>query len=290
MPTPTPTTESMAHEHIRALDVRSGREITVCDGHVMSWRRFGTGRPLVLIHGGHGSWMHWIHNVEALAGHAQVWVPELLGYGDSDAPAGKELAAVLDPLVAGMEALFGAAEAVDVVGFSFGGLVAAHLAARWPRVRRLALLAPAGHGSPRRPRGELRSWRAAADTRDMVMLAEVMRHNLQVQMLHDEAVVDALSIRIHTDSCLRTRFRSKEISRAGGLERLLDKFPGPVLLAWGEHDVTGVPEDLAACFANGRPSRRAVIVPDAGHWLQYEQSHFVNRLLIDWLGDASLEI
>ncbi|MBT0961640.1 alpha/beta fold hydrolase [Denitromonas iodatirespirans] len=287
--TPSPNTEDMARARIRALEAQSVRHSVVHDGQAMCWRRFGQGRPLVLIHGGHGSWMHWIHNIEALAGQAQVWLPELPGYGDSDAPAGKDLAAVLDPLVAGMEALFGAREAVDVVGFSFGALVAAHLASRWPGVRRLALLAPAGHRGARRPRGELRSWRAAAGARDTASLADIMRHNLAVQMLHAAAAVDALAVRIHTDSCLRTRFRSKEISRGGGLADVLDTLSGPLLLAWGEHDVTVEPGPVAAALTAGHPERRTVIVPDAGHWLQYEQPHLVNRLLIDWLGDALLE-
>ncbi|MET1115858.1 MAG: alpha/beta fold hydrolase, partial [Comamonas sp.] len=47
------------------------------------WRVWGTGTPLVLIHGGHGSWMHWIHNIGPLAQHFQVIVPDLVGFGDS---------------------------------------------------------------------------------------------------------------------------------------------------------------------------------------------------------------
>lgn len=286
---PTVTTDEKARAWLRAVDARATRRVVVRDGRAMVWRCWGQGRPLVLVHGGHGSWMHWIHNVDALAEHAQVWVPELPGYGDSEAPVGKDLAAVLDPLAVGMDVLFGEGPAVDVAGFSFGGLVAAHLTARWSGVRRLALLAPAGHDGPRRPRGELRSWRHAARECDVAMLADIMRHNLRLQMLHDEAVVDALALRIHADACLRTRFRSKEISRAGGLANVLDTFPGPVMLAWGEHDVTVEPDSMADRLAAGRPNCRTAIVPDAGHWLQYEQPHLVNRLLIDWLGDTSLE-
>lgn len=286
---PTATTDEKACAWLRAVDARATRRVVVRDGRAMVWRCWGQGRPLVLVHGGHGSWMHWIHNVDALAGHAQVWVPELPGYGDSEAPVGKDLAAVLDPLAVGMGVLFGEGPAVDVVGFSFGGLVAAHLASRWSGVRRLALLAPAGHGGARRPRGELRSWRHAAREGDAATLADIMRHNLRVQMLHDEAAVDALALRIHIDACLRTRFRSKEISRAGGLAHALDAYPGPVMLVWGEHDVTVEPTTMADRLAAGRLNCRTAIVPDAGHWLQYEQPHLVNRLLIDWLGDALLE-
>ena len=36
-------------------------------GAIVHWRRFGKGEPLVLVHGGHGNWGHWIRNIEALA-------------------------------------------------------------------------------------------------------------------------------------------------------------------------------------------------------------------------------
>ena len=42
-----------------------------------------------------------------------------------------------------------------------------------------------------------------------------MRHNLQLHMLASPA--DEQGLAIHTQACLRTRFHSKRISRAGGL-------------------------------------------------------------------------
>jgi pimeloyl-ACP methyl ester carboxylesterase len=45
----------------------------------------GAGRPLVLVHGGHGSWLHWVRNIEALSAKRTLWIPDLPGYGDSSA-------------------------------------------------------------------------------------------------------------------------------------------------------------------------------------------------------------
>jgi len=264
-------------EHLAELHRVTVDDVTVC------WRRFGRGAPLVLIHGGHGSWMHWVRNVEALAQHASVWVPELPGYGDSAVPSGAGMAGVLGPLLASLDVLVGAGGEVDVVGFSFGGLVAATMATRRAGVRSLALLGPAGHGGVRRPRGELQSWRRAAATGDSAGVADVMRHNLGVHMLHDASGIDELAVKVHTDSCLRTRFRSKDISRAGGLADALGRYPGPMLLAWGEHDVTAEPHEVAAMLARGRGNCETHVVPDAGHWVQFERAAYVNRLLVDWL-------
>src|SRR5262245_59487340 len=57
----------------------------------MVWRRWGTQspllRPLLLLHGGSGSWRHWARNILALSDVRTVWVPDLPGIGDSDTPA-----------------------------------------------------------------------------------------------------------------------------------------------------------------------------------------------------------
>ena len=258
--------EFVAHEELR-----------VC------WRGFGGGPPLVLLHGGHGSWLHWVRNIEALAAHHTVWVPDLPGYGDSDEPLpGGGLASLVEPTIVTLNHLVGADTPIDLVGFSFGGLVAAQLAAQRPQVRRLVLLGPGGHQSPRRPRGELRSWKAAAQSADAAALDDVMRHNLSMHMLHAAAQeIDPLAVQIHTDACLHARFRSKEISRGGGLQEALAQRQGPSLLVWGQHDVTADPEVIASAMADRLPEGRAHIVKGAGHWVQFERADEINALLLN---------
>ena len=253
-------------------------------GRQVVWSQLGDGPPLVLLHGGHGSWHHWARNIEALAERFAVWVPDMPGYGDSDAPAEPTLTSLVDLLQATLDQLLGAGTQLCLVGFSFGGLVAATLAAQRPHVRRMALLGPGGHGGPRRPAGELVSWRAAKESGDAAALAQVMRHNLGLHMLHAPASIDVQALRIHTAACLDTRFYSKAISHAGGLAAALARYPGPLLLAWGEHDVTAVPEMAARVLSEGRVGCTTHVVRGAGHWVQYEQADAVNRLLLDWLG------
>ena len=57
----------------------------------------------------------------------------------------------------------------------------------------------------------------------------------------------------------------------------------PILLAWGEHDVTADPQALARELAHGREGRQAHIVEHAGHWVQYEGAATINRLLVEFL-------
>ena len=255
----------------------------------IAWRRFGSGGPpVVLLHGGHGSWLHWARNVQALAAFHTVWVPDLPGYGNSTGGADLTLESIVALLKTSLDCLIGANARVHVVGFSFGGLVAAALAAERGAVCSLALLGPAGHGGPRRPQGELRPWQPAHARGDAQALDDALRHNLGVQMLQGAHSADAAALHIHREACLRARFRSKPLSRAGALPALLTRYAGPVLLAWGEHDVTAVPETTRPLLAQRTDSSRFVVVPGAGHWVQYEAAADINALLLQWLNPFPL--
>lgn len=253
--------------------------MTEAAGCRIVWRRFGAGPHVLLVHGGHGSWLHWARNIEALAARHTVWVPDLPGFGASGDPAENEMASLVDTVVAGFAQLQ-VNGTIDLVGFSFGGLTAAYLASALPEVGRLALLGPGGHGGARRQKIELVDWRRAVDAS---ALADAMRHNVEAFMIADKSRVDGLALLAYTESCRHTRFRSKQISRAGGLADALDRFGGPVLIAYGEHDVTAAPAAVLAALVEAHPGRQGAIVDGAGHWVQYEAHAAINALLLDWL-------
>jgi pimeloyl-ACP methyl ester carboxylesterase len=194
----------------------------------------------VLLHGGHGSWLHWVRNIDAMceAGHA-VLVPDMPGFGDSDALAGgprapDRLERLVDELDCCLDRLLDAGTRWDLAGFSFGGLVAANWVRRRPRIRRLALLGPAGHGSRRRPRAALQDWRLD----DRAARVAALRHNLGAHMIADPHRIDELALAVHEASCIATRFQSKEISLKASLRDALRGADLPVMTIFGEHDVT----------------------------------------------------
>ena len=99
-------------------------EASATEAGDLTWHRFGDGPPLLMLHGGHGNWQHWLRNIEALGQVRTLWIPDMPGYGGSARP----VAPTLDSLVAGL--LHGLArhvpthEPIDLLRFSFGG--------RWP--------------------------------------------------------------------------------------------------------------------------------------------------------------
>src|SRR5262245_62158842 len=56
---------------------RTARTVrTPCADGAMVWRVWGKGEPLVLFHGGSGSWLHWIRNIPVLSRHYELWVAD----------------------------------------------------------------------------------------------------------------------------------------------------------------------------------------------------------------------
>ena len=184
----------------------------------------------------------------------------------------------LEAISATLDSLIGPQTSVPLAGFSFGGITAAFLGAQRGGIARLALIGAGAHGGTRRQTIDLVDWRLP-DRADMIA---ALRRNLVPFMLSDERRADALALAIHEWSCVNTRFRSKAIALAGGLQDALDRISAPMLLVWGEHDVTAVPKEIGPRLTQGHSNRRFHLIEDAGHWAQYEKADEVNALLLDW--------
>ncbi|MGH7043303.1 MAG: alpha/beta fold hydrolase, partial [Acetobacteraceae bacterium] len=135
---------------VTEIDATAERRTTPCGGGRLNWRLWGAGPPLVLLHGDFGSWTHWLRNISALARHFRLLVPDMPGYGESDAPPTPWSPFSLGELLAeGAAEILGPTVRYDVAGFSFGGIIAGHLAAVAPEsVRNLVLLGAGGLGLP----------------------------------------------------------------------------------------------------------------------------------------------
>ncbi|MGH7903638.1 MAG: alpha/beta fold hydrolase [Candidatus Dormibacteraceae bacterium] len=116
-----------------------GQYATV-NGINMYYESHGTGRPLVLLHGGLGSGEMFAPVLPQLAAGHQVILPDLQGHGrtaDIDRPIDVRLMA--DDIAALIDHL--ELDRPDLVGFSLGGGVALHTAAKYPdKLRRLVVV------------------------------------------------------------------------------------------------------------------------------------------------------
>lgn len=267
----TPLEHDLPPEALRVLALAT-RHATPCGDGELVWHVWGQGEPLVLLHGGSGSWTHWVRNVEALAATGRrVVVPDLPGFGDSARPPGGQDADSVAPALAdGLRRLLGDAP-VDVVGFSFGGLVGALLAASDAEsVRRLVLVGAPGLGLRSR-RLPLTPWR---DLQDPQARLDAHRSNLATLMLHDAAAIDALAIALQAANVPRDRMHRRRLALTDILVHTLPAIRCRVDAIYGEQDAL-YRETLVALrqrLAAAPTFDELILLPGVGHWVQYEDA------------------
>ena len=120
----------------------------------------GDGAPLLLVHGWPQHWYEWRGLVAELAGERRLIMPDLRGFGWSDAPRGPiEPDVFVRDLVALLDAL--GLEQVDVVGPRLGRLLEPAAVGPPPeRVRRLLAISAPHPWLKVTPRLALETWRA----------------------------------------------------------------------------------------------------------------------------------
>lgn len=257
---------------VAVLEARCRRRHTRFAASAMCWRLCGKGTPLILIHGGHGSWLHWLKVVEPLAKYTTVGCPDLPGFGESEpvAPAAEPIQLAC-AVAAGIDALFGPESRVSLFGFSFGGVVAGYLACKLGRRATFLGLAGSGGLGSERPELTMRS-----RSRDMspAAVTQVHRHNLSTLMIADPARVDELAVHIQDrNTARRPAVTSRTFSRTTLLSEVLKDISCPVLGIWGDQDATVGPflDRRIATLTSAAPGARTTIVADCGHWIMYEQ-------------------
>ncbi|HEY9287809.1 MAG TPA: alpha/beta hydrolase [Candidatus Dormibacteraeota bacterium] len=146
------------------------------NGINLYYEAHGSGRPLILLHGGLMSGETFGPVLPALAERHQVIVPDLQGHGrtaDIDRPIDMRLMA--DDIAALIDHL--GLDRPDLVGYSLGGGVALHTAAKYPaKVRRL--VAAAAHIRPDAIYPEMRAQQAQVNA----AAAEFMKQTPMYQL------------------------------------------------------------------------------------------------------------
>ncbi len=243
----------------------------------------GDGPPLVLFHGGSGSHRHWDRVIAPLSVRFRVHAPDLPGYGDSPSPPGDPDGDAYVALMADAVVRLVPDAAFDLVGFSFGGGVAAGVARTLgDRVRRLTLIGPGGFG---RPVGRELNTRSRAGTRgDPAARREIARHNLGAVMFADPAAIDDAVLDMQMWNLDHARYDSLRVSYQDRVVLDLARYACPVQLIWGAGDVLAHPSAVhrAERIRAVRPDTRFHFVPGGGHWVQYECPDAVVRLLLDF--------
>jgi 2-hydroxy-6-oxonona-2,4-dienedioate hydrolase len=264
---------------------RRGRKVrTPCGEGTMVWRVWGAGEPLLLFHGGSGSWTHWIRTIPELSRHYELWVPDIPGLGDSAMPPKPwEPPTIAKVVVAGIDQLFGKETQLRMAGFSFGGQIAGLSSAILKdRVQSLTLIGVAALGlraDPREPFAKQRSGMSQAE------IDAVFRQNLAVLMFADPANIDALAVHLQGENIKRARFRSRPFAATDTLARALEHVTAPLSTIWGTRDIIARPslQPRLDILRRHHPELEVRLVEGAGHWVMYEGAKAFNAAFLELL-------
>ena len=267
---------------VRRLDAAAVRTESPCGEGSMVWRSWGNGPALVLLHGGAGSWQHWVHTVPAFNSAYRVLAPDLPGLGESaDPPSPPDMVTISEIVAKGIAALLGPRASYDLVGFSFGASVGGQVALlHGERVLSLTLLGAGGLVRPHTPMVHER-------VRDKTGEARVQAHrtNLERTIIADPQRIDALALAIQEWNVNLTRLDSPALIKLRPLAVSLPQLRIPVNAIWGERDQVAyyTLEDRVAALRALCPTVELRIIPRAGHWTAYEAPDAFNATLAELL-------
>jgi pimeloyl-ACP methyl ester carboxylesterase len=245
----------------------------------------GEGKPLLFLHGA-GGIPAWEGLLPLLAARYHVHAPLLPGFGRS---TGLEcLEDQFDLFLHGFDVMGALGlERPYVVGESFGGWIAAEMAALRPReIRRLALIAPVG------------LWR---DEAPVVDLFGLMLHELVPYLFHDltcpaaqrllvltqlfsdkdDRTPEQVEILIGMSRGFRTAAKFLFPVPENGLERRLWRIEAPTLIVWGEQDRFISPL-YADIFRGKVPTAQVAAIPNTGHLVALESPEPCAAALANW--------
>jgi pimeloyl-ACP methyl ester carboxylesterase len=282
-------TASTLPREVTHLDARASLSHTPCGSGEMVWRRWGAlggnldqPRHIVLCHGGAGSWTHWIKTIPALERRGCIWAPDLPGLGDSALPDPMTPEGCAEPVAAAILAQIPAGARLQIVGFSWGAHVATLTAALLgSRVESLTIIGCAAVGLPQ-PQFDFAREHAGMTVDERMA---VHRATLAMLMIKNPDRIDPMALDIQAENVRRSRFRSRPYATSDGIARALPQVSAALTAIWGEHDQIALPTVAArvAVLRQLHPELREVVIPDAGHWVMYEQPDAFNRALIELL-------
>lgn len=286
---------------LRNLQDAAALHRTPCGaGHMVwhDWPCIGAGDTsapvLVLLHGGSGSWTHWLRNIPDLRHRFRVLAADTPGLGDSDMPPGvfsaKDYPAgmrmLAEVFVDGLDEILGPDASFHLAGFSMGAIAGAYTAARaGARAMSFTLVGASAFGLAWE--GLAEPLHGMTDTMTEAERIDVQRRNLQIIMTHAEA--DDFAGYLQLRNVERARIRSHGLPHTDTLMQALPAIVAPVAGIWGRQDVYARPSlaHIENLLRDCRPELKFRVIANAGHWVMYEGAAAFTPALIEVIEGAA---
>ncbi len=227
--------------------------------------------PLVLLPGAAVSSTMWYQNVEALSRSHRVFALDIIGDMGKSVLTYPDLKTVDFGIWLGDVYAALSLEHANIVGLSYGGLIAMRLASSTPaRVSKLVLLDPAGL----LPFPVIFLFRMAAG-----FLPLPVRVKLKLMLGIDSPEMVPVIKQMMT----RTNFRYQMPQNYVIKDEELRNIAAETLLLFGEHDVVYKAGKAIERAENLIPNIEADIFPEAGHTLPLDRPEIVNERILEFL-------
>ncbi len=245
----------------------------------------GSGTPLFLFHSLLSDRASFDAIAPQLARSFRVIIPELPGFGRSQAVIGT-LADIADRMAEVVREVADSGEAI-VLGNGYGGFVALQMAIRHPALAARLILADCGAAFSQAGREAFRAMAAAAGSKGLAAITDVAMRRLfapQFQESHPDLM------RGRREAFLRTDL---EVFRAAcaqlaqlDLRPQLSEVRVPTLVLVGEQD-EATPLPMSRELAAGLPNARLKIIPGCAHVPQLQAPGVFLQAIADALPAAS---
>ena len=276
--------EKKLQKEIEGFEKGSKKLFISTDETTVCWRIWGKGQPIIFLHGGYGSWRHWIKQVIYLAKDYQILVPDMPGFGES---SDLKSAHTPENISLNLYQTFRKLKITDLdninlIGFSFGGLISGHLSYQFFKkgieLKNLILVGPGGTGARRGPMREMVR-RTSKMSFEEILKAHF--ENLKILMINNPKNIDLLSLYIQLENTNNHRLKSRPISATNTLIKILEKQNIIPYLIFGEKDATVGPylEERISIFRAACKDIRIHVEINAGHWIMYEKPDNFNKLI-----------
>ncbi|HEX2910594.1 MAG TPA: alpha/beta hydrolase [Chloroflexia bacterium] len=227
----------------------------------------GSGQPLILVHGLSGSTRWWYSNIQALSEHFQLYIIDLIGFGENRSGSRFALSEAAIHLYNWLGAL--KIERACFIGHSMGGHIVAELAADHPeKVERMILVDPAIY----LPVSRLISPRHALN---LALTIRYLPPNFWPILLQDARHAGPVTL-----------FNAARELLSAHIEEKVGEIKVPTMLVWGEHDPL-VPLSSGHRLKRHMPQAVFKLIKGAGHVPMVEQPALFNRLALNFLGPGA---
>lgn len=260
-------------------------------GQKIHYLEAGSGPAVILLHGLGGDVSNWAMNTPVLGKNFHVFVPDQIGFGESEKPMINYRVATLVDFLDGFMKKLGIAKA-SVVGNSLGGWTAmAFTLAHADKVERMVLVDSAGYsfehlGVPRPAREMLEGLNPSTVAGTKLLMGTVLANKTMVtDALAEQFFAGHLR---HNDGYTIQRFIDSILRNEDVVDGKLGAIKAPTLVIWGREDAL-TPLASGKMMASEIAGSQSVILDGCGHIPQLECAGPFNTALMKFLSEGAAQ-